>query len=180
MELPADPFQQLLVYANRSVAVAPGLPQQVEIVPEWTGIAFTLGGVQMVAPMGQVTEILTIPTHTRLPSVQDWVRGVANVRGRLLPLMDMEAFLGGALSRDRKEHRVLVLELGDLYSGLIVSGVRGMETFPVDMFSDASPDDIPEPLRPYIDGAYQREQESWLVFSPEKLIQDDRFYNVAA
>ncbi|WP_372799133.1 chemotaxis protein CheW, partial [Litorivivens sp.] len=81
MELPADPFQQLLTYANRSVAVATGLPQQTEIVPEWTGIAFTLCGAQLVAPMGQVTEILTIPAHTRLPSVQDWVRGIANVRG---------------------------------------------------------------------------------------------------
>ena len=180
MELPTEPFQQLLTYANRSVAVSRGLPQQVEVVPEWTGIAFELGGVKLLAPMGQVTEILTLPAYTRLPSVQEWVKGVANVRGRLLPMMDMEAFLGGSLVRDRKAHRVLVLELGDLYSGLMVSGVRGMETFPVDQHNPEMPDDMPEALQPYIDGAYERDGETWAVFSPEKLIHDDRFYNVAA
>lgn len=180
MELPAEPFQQLLAYANRSVAVSRGLPQQTEIVPEWTGIAFELDGVNLVAPMGQVTEILTIPPYTRLPSVKDWVRGVANVRGRLLPLVDMESFLGSALSRDRKSHRVLVLEMGELYSGLIVGNVRGMETFPVDVFDSAMPEGLPEALQPYIEGRYQVGDEFWAVFSPEKLIQDDRFYNVAA
>lgn len=180
LELPDEPFQQLLAYANRSVAVAPGLPEQKEIVPEWTGIAFELCGVKLAAPMGPVSEILTLPAHTRLPAVQEWVRGVANVRGRLLPLLDMEAFLGGNLARDRKLHRVLTLEMGELYSGLIVSSVRGMQTFPEDVYTDELPDSVPDVLRPYLLGCYAFEGEHWAVFSPEKLVQDERFYNVAA
>ena len=180
MQLPEEPFAQLVALANHSVAVAAGLPQQQDIVPEWTGISFELGGVRLVAPMGQVTEILTLPPFTRLPSVQDWVRGIANVRGRLLPLMDMEAFLGGVLDRSRKSHRVLVLEMGEFYSGLIVSSVRGMETFPVDQYSPDMPEGMPDELKPYIDGAYTQDGGLRAVFSPEKLIQDDKFYNVAA
>lgn len=179
LNLPDEPFQQLLAYANRSVAVAPGLPEQKEIVPEWTGIAFELGGVNMAAPMGQVTEILTIPAYTRLPSVQEWVRGLANVRGRLLPLLDMEAFLGNSLGRERKSHRVLVLEMGELYSGLIVSAVRGMQTFPIDVYSEEIPGGVAENLQPYLAGHYTLDGEQWAVFSPEKLVQDERFYNVA-
>lgn len=180
LNLPEDPFQQLLAYANRSVAVAPGLPEQKEIIPEWTGIAFELGGVKMAAPMGQVTEILTIPPYTRLPSVQEWVRGLANVRGRLLPLLDMEAFLGSSLDRERKSHRVLVLEMGDLYSGLIVNSVRGMQAFPIDVYSEEAPEGVPESLQPYLSGSYLLEGQQWAVFNPEKLVQDERFYNVAA
>lgn len=179
LDLPEEPFQQLLAYANRSVAVAPGLPEQKEIIPEWTGIAFEWGGVNMAAPMGQVTEILTIPPYTHLPSVQDWVRGLANVRGRLLPLLDMEAFLGGTLGRERKSHRVLVLEMGDLYSGLIVNSVRGMQAFPVDVYSEEVPDGVPENLQPYLSGSYMLDGQPWAVFNPEKLVQDERFYNVA-
>ena len=179
LNLPDEPFQQLLAYANRSVAVAPGLPEQKEIIPEWSGIAFELWGIKMAAPMGQVTEILTIPPHTRLPSVQEWVKGLANVRGRLLPLLDMEAFLGGALDRERKSHRVLVLELGDLYSGLIVNSVRGMQTFPIDVYSDDVPEGVPESLQPYLSWSYLLEGQQWAVFNPEKLVQDERFYNVA-
>jgi twitching motility protein PilI len=179
LNLPDKPFQQLVAYANRSLAVAPGLPEQKEIAPEWTGIAFELGGLKMTVPMGPVSEILTIPPHTRLPSVQEWVRGLANVRGKLLPLLDMEAFLGGSLHRDRKSHRVLVLEMGDLCCGLIVSSVLGMQTFPIDVYSDQVPADAPESLRPYLSGHYNLDGQQWAVFNPEKLVQDERFYNVA-
>ena len=42
------------------------------------------------------------------------------------------------------------------------------------------PEGMPDVLQPYIDGAYAREEGLRAVFSPEKLIQDDRFYTVAA
>lgn len=180
MSAPNDPFSLLLDIAGRSVEHARGLPAQIEVVPEWSGVSFTLAGHRLLAPMGQITEILTPPAATRLPGVQAWVRGVANVRGRLLPLFDMEAFLGGALSGARKSHRVMALEMGELYSGLMVSEVRGIESFPVDTFTGELPDDIADELLPYLEGSYRQDGELRPVFSPEKLVQDNRFFNVAA
>ena len=48
----------------------------------------------MIAPMGNVVEMLPVPEATPLPGVQPWVAGLANVRGRLLPLFDLEVFFG--------------------------------------------------------------------------------------
>ena len=124
-----DPFSQLLDIANRSLREARGLPAQVEVVPEVSGVAFRLAGQRLMAPMGEITEILTVPAATKLPGVQSWVRGLSNVRGRLLPLFDMEAFLEGALSGARKDFRVMALEVGELYSGL---GMQIKQQSPVD------------------------------------------------
>ena len=70
-------FQLLADIAKRSVDNALGLPAQVEIVPTWSGVGFTLGGQHMVAPMAEVAELITLPTITLLPGVQ---RGLAELR----------------------------------------------------------------------------------------------------
>lgn len=174
-----QPFAALLELAQLSATHAHGLPAQIDIKPQWTGVGFTLAGRRFVAPMSEVAELLAVPNSTRLPGVQEWVRGVANVRGRLLPLIDLEAFFGCQLVGSRQSHRVLALELGDLYTGLLVGAVHGMLHFPVDTFHD-EPEELPPALRPYVSGGYRLQQQSWAVFSPYALARDGRFFNAAA
>lgn len=173
-----EPFAILQDIARRSVSSAQGLPAQVDIKPHWSGIGFLLAGNYFVAPMGEVAEILAQPPSTHLPGVQDWVQGVANVRGRLLPLVDLESFFGGSLGA-RKRRRVLALELGELYTGLIVSEVYGMQHIPVDSFSNEVPAQVLA-LKPFLAGSYQHKGITWSVFSPYKLAQNAEFFNAAA
>lgn len=173
-----DAFQSLLELAERSLAQAKGLPAQVDITPHWSGIGFSLAGQRMVAPLGEVVEILVPPQSTRLPGVQPWVKGVSNVRGRLLPLFDLESFFGSGLSGSRKAHRVMTLEMDDLYSGLIVSEVYGMQHFPVDCFTQGAPESAAQ-LTPFIEGHYHHQGVDWMVFRPSRLAQDSKFFNAA-
>jgi twitching motility protein PilI len=130
MSEPQAAFQALLTLAQRSRAAARGLPAQADIRPHWSGIGFSLMGSYFVAPIGEVSEMLEVPNHTHLPGVQPWVKGVANVRGRLLPLFDLAMFFGDRLGSSRKHRRVLILETETLYSGLIVDQVFGMHISP--------------------------------------------------
>lgn len=173
-----EPFAALLDIAGRSVQCAQGLPEQVDIVPYWTGIGFSLAGHRLVAPMGEVAEILAQPPSTHLPGVQSWVIGVSNVRGRLLPLIDLEKFFDSTLG-NRKRRRVLALEMGELYSGLVVSEVFGMQHIPVDCFADTVPDGL-EKLAPFLAGSYHYNDTTWSVFSPFKLANNTEFFNAAA
>jgi twitching motility protein PilI len=179
MAEPIEPFAALVALAQSSMQNAHGLPSQVDIKPHWTGVGFTLAGQRLVAPMAEVAEIFSVPNSTRLPGVKHWVRGVANVRGRLLPLLDLESFFGGALAGSRKQQRVLALEYGELYSGLIVSEVHGMQHFPVDSFHTDLPEEL-APMRGFLAGAYRQNDQDWAVFSPFKLARDERFFNAAA
>lgn len=172
-------FQQLALLAGRTRQTAHGLPAQTDARPQWSGVGFSLLGQHFVAPMGEITELLEVPAYTRLPGVESWVRGVANVRGRLLPVFDLAAFFNGKISSPRKQRRVLVLEVDDLYSGLLVDQVFGMQHFFLDNFSSEMPSDDGE-VNPFLDGHYQQSGQQWSLFSPAKLARDPRFANAAA
>ncbi|NIB39614.1 chemotaxis protein CheW [Pseudomaricurvus alkylphenolicus] len=174
----ARAFQALLGLARQCRKSARGLPAQVDIKPHWSGIGFELLGRRFVAPMGEVTEMLEVPPYTRLPGVQPWVKGVSNVRGRLLPVCDLAAFFGERLTTGRKLQRILILENDELYTGLMVDRVFGMQHFPVDTYSDQVSSE--HPASAFSRGCYRQDDVEWIVFSPALLSQDGQFLNAAS
>ena len=171
-------FQTLVNLALQSRRSAKGLPAQVDITPHWSGIGFELLGRRFIAPMGEVSEMLEVPYYTRLPGVQPWVRGVANVRGRLLPVCDLAVFMGDRIHTARKQQRILVLETEDLYTGLLVDQVFGMQHFQVDTFSPQLSYQQ-ETMQAFSDGCYVVDGVEWTVFSPAALSADAQFLNAA-
>lgn len=156
--------------------MASGLPAQQAVSETWSGIGFRLAGEPMVAMLGEVGEILHEPRYTALPRVKPWVKGVANVRGRLLPIIDLSQFFGAAVSAPRKQRRVLVLDRDELFVGLLVDELFGMQHFPVSSFTTSVPA-LPEQFRPYVAGAYAGEQLS-MVFNFRALARDQAFLDV--
>lgn len=171
-------YTALVELSRQSLAVAKGLPAQIDITPHWSGIGFELLGTKFVVPMGEVSEMLEVPTYTRLPGVKSWVRGVANVRGRLLPIFDFASFFGERLIAPRKQRRILILETENIYSGLLVDQVYGMQHFPVDTFHETS-NDLPAEVNKLVEGSYTQTGQEWTVLSPKLLENDDQFMNVA-
>lgn len=125
--------------------------------------------------------MVEMPHYTRLPGVADWVRGVANIRGRLLPLTDMAAFLGGKLISSWHQQRVLVVEQDDIFSGLVVDAVYGMQHFGVDSYSpDVREITVNENMAAFIQGSFSSDTgDEWAVFSPWALIKSEQFYQAA-
>lgn len=175
----SGPFQYLVQLSDKIHKISPTLPAQGDIQKRWSGIGFNVLGQRMIAPLGEVVEMLPVPNATRLPGVQEWVLGLANVRGRLLPLFDLEVFFGGQPSANRLNRRVLVLEMGDLYAGLVVNGVYGMQHFPEDIAVTELPESVRH-LAAYSSGAYEQDGLTWMSFSPYNLVRDPRFFNAAA
>lgn len=173
-------FDYLLELSRRCHVGINALPSaRDQVVMSWSGVGFLLGEHYCVAAMDDIAEVLTEPASTRLPGVKPWVRGVANVRGRLLPLIDLTFFLGEARTTDQRQRRVLVIEKGDTYLGLIVDDVFGMQHFPVDNYHLDSAI-ANERLAKYAQGAYQHADRNWALFRPNQLINDTDFYTVAA
>ena len=174
-------FELLLQIDQRCRLLAADLPSQPTRQDSWSGIGFRLGEAWYVAPMGEVSEVLHEPRFTQLPGVKPWVKGVANLRGRLLPMMDLCAFFsdkepGHELSAVRKQRRVLVVEHNDVFAGLMVDEVFGLQHFAQDSLEPAEA--LNGPIAPFIKGRFQREQ-SWQVFSPFALARSQSFMHVA-
>ena len=167
-------FELLLQIDQRCRLLAADLPSQPPRQDSWSGIGFRVGEHWYVAPMGEVGEVLHEPRFTQLPGVKPWVKGVANLRGRLLPVMDLGGFLGLELSRARKQRRVLVVEFNDLFVGLLVDEVVGMQHFPLDAWVASAASSAP-----FIQGQFDGDPP-WQVFSPFALAQAPGFMDVAA
>ncbi|KAF1012566.1 MAG: Chemotaxis protein CheW [Pseudomonas fluorescens] len=167
-------FELLLDIDRRCRLLAADLPSQEARQQGWSGIGFRLGEHWYVAPMGEVAEVLHEPRCTLMPGVKPWVKGVANLRGLLLPVIDLGGFLGHPLSPAHKPRRVLVVEYDDLFVGLLVDEVVGMQHFAPDALQTDSGSSAP-----FIQGRFDGEQP-WQVFSPFALAQAPGFMDVAA
>ena len=172
-------YLKLVDLAVRSRKNADELPAQAEAKSYWTGVGFTLDGNQYVASMDEISEILSVPRFTQVPGVQTWVRGIPNVRGRLMPVMDLLTFLEKKSEMQWKRRRLLVIEKGELYSGLVVDRVLGMQHFAEDSFVDELPARYTV-TKDYLSGGYTSENGAWGLFSLRKLANDPRFLNVAS
>jgi len=155
-----------------------GLPRKVEVSNEWSGVAFKLGRNTLLAPMDDVIEILDFPALSIVPLTKPWVRGVANVRGSLLPIIDLNAYLGRDLHRVTGKTRVLVVDIDGIYTGVVVDEVIGLKHFMEDELTSEDPG-VDEKLKPYLDNGFRRGDQVWCVFSLLSLVESPLFLQVA-
>lgn len=136
---------------------------------QWTGIVFEIAGQKFVAPMGEVSEVLSMPEYTTVPLVQPWLIGLANVRGRLLPLTDLAMLLKVESQQKRtSQKKVLVIDQDKLFSGLVVDQVLGIQQFNNTQYRDESLADD-SPFIRFVHGKFVKSNEEWFVFMPSLL-----------
>jgi len=169
-----DPFDILLDLEKRTLDRSTGLPSLDKIEDEWVGVGFRIGDSKLIATMSDVKEILDVPEFTLVPGVKSWIVGVANVRGSLLPIMDMKGYLLGEEIKQRQKGRVIVINYKGFNTGLVVEEIYGMRHFrESDVTEDIPP--VHESITPYIEKAFKQDEEHWPVFSFNNMTEDERF-----
>ena len=171
-------YIRLAEIAERCRLNSSGLPAQQETVSNWSGVGFSMAGQRHVAAIGDVSEVIPVPDFTAVPGALSWMKGLANLRGRLLPVMDLLIYLNNPSNLGDKKRRLLVVDKHDVYSGLVVDEVWGMQHFPVDVYSKNTPPLI-DAVKPFVKGSYQKGGESWLVFDMLQLLDEPRFLKAA-
>ena len=147
---------------------------------EWVGIAFRVGSENFLVARDETREVLGFPSVvTRVPGAKPWIRGLANVRGQLLPLVDLRAFLGGGVTNIGRGSRVLVANHREVPAGLLVDDVQGFRRFVDNEFGTSVPPTIIRCER-YLAGTFRRGAESWPVFSLRSLLESPEFLQAAA
>lgn len=175
----SNPFALLRDIETRSRTKALGLPQQIEVRRTWSGVGFRLGNINLLSKLEEVDEILISPEMTRVPSALSWVRGIANIRGMLLPIMDLRDFIDGDAIQAGRKTRIILIKKGELVSGLMVDEVFGMRHF----FEEERTQNVPEVsdnLKKYLQGAFRKGNMHWGIFAMDNLAADPNFLKVAA
>ncbi len=172
------PLQLLRDLEARCREHAHGLPRQIEVREDWLGIAFRVGEYRLVAPLDHVTEILTYPGMAKVPGSKEWVRGIANIRGNLLPIMDLQGYLQGRSTLPGRLSRILVVNHKGVFSGLVVDEVLGFKHF----FPEQRTEDLPSgdpALVAYLLHGFYSGDDHWGVFSLKKLAEMPQFLQAA-
>jgi twitching motility protein PilI len=173
-----DPLVVLRSLEERCADSAASLPDKVERNSEWSGVAFRAGEHHLLASLGEVVETLVYPSLTPVPNTCNWVRGIANVRGKLLPVIDLSAYLGSEPAAVTRRTRVLVIDCLGVYSGLVVDEVLGLRHFPVTACRDLS-GNVPASLSAYVTRGFEMDGRFWGILGLSALAESPQFLQTA-
>ncbi|MFB5700761.1 chemotaxis protein CheW [Acinetobacter radioresistens] len=147
-------------------------------VNRWSGIAFEMLGQYFVAPLGEVSEVIYPPKYTAVPNTQPWVRGLANIRGRLLCVADLAQFISGQRSNFSPTQKVLCISHNEQYVGVVVDRVLGIQHFNKQSFFSKN-DGLEDQLNPYCQGYFYQHNQHWHVFLFSRLLKDSQYMNAS-
>ncbi len=170
---PAQLLQELAIRVADKAAELPGKGES----NLSQAIAFDLGGRTALVSMGQVSEVMEVPSSTRVPGVTHWVLGVANVRGNIFPLVDMAKFF--QLESDSRPERraVIAIDRPDTRLGLVVDRVVGMRT--IDL-QDLAPPKDEQHFSGCVAGMAEVDSRTLPVLDIDQLLGNQKFNDVTA
>ena len=172
-----DAFEFLQLVEKRSLESSGLSTREDELGRFWTGVGFKIAGNDYLVNLKEVSEILSIPQHTKVPGAKAWVKGLANIRGTLLPIMDLHGYLGRKAPSALRRQRILVVNNAGIHCGVIVDEILGLNHFEDENWVENV--DIPdEAMKPYLKGGFYSDEKLWNVFSLFALADTPSFRQV--
>lgn len=93
-------------------------------------VGFRIGNETYGVRIASVREIVRVPEITIVPNAPDVIEGVINLRGKIIPVMDLRKRFGSPAVQPDKKNRILVVELDNKLLGLIVSSASEVLKIP--------------------------------------------------
>ncbi|MEO7916556.1 MAG: chemotaxis protein CheW [Dokdonella sp.] len=173
-----SPFEVLADYEQRSLRHVVGAQQQSDAPGVWRGIGFRIGKRHLLGSIGDVSEILAVPMVTTVPGTCSWLRGVANVRGNLVPVIDMAAFIDDTASEPTENSRLLLVRQPAGNVGLLVDEVFGQRSLASEQLVDATVESDPAIAR-YVRESVRSGNIDWGLFNVNSLVRSAEFQRAA-
>ena len=153
-------------------SMAAPVPLAQEYIEYWYGAAFEVMGIRLVASMREARKVVDLTPTIPIPGVKQWVRGLANIGGRVLSIADLSAFLSKGANTSHGKQALIVTGRG-IQSGLVIDASFGGVRFPVEDLREDIP--VTEQLQPFVRGVFPSDEGDYAVFDIEKLLSDADF-----
>lgn len=118
-----------------------------------------------------VTEIIGIQAITAVPDLPDYVRGIINLRGKIIPVMDVRLRFKKAFLEYNDRTCVIVVDINDISVGLIVDGVSEVLVIPDQDI--VAPPRVQDAHNRYIKAIGKVDNEVKLLLDCQKLLSDE-------
>lgn len=134
-------------------------------------IAFGIAGQDFCTDIRQVREIRGWTSVTAMPHAPEFVVGVINLRGTVMPVVDIAARLGFAATIPTDLHVIIVVNINGQWTGLMVEGVSETATVPADQIHPA-PNVASRQTRDFVEGYIIRGDSMMTVINLDQVIPE--------
>jgi twitching motility protein PilI len=174
-----SPFTHLLELERRCRRYATGLPQKIEVKKTWMGIGYKVAGRFVLSELGEIREILDYPPVTKLPTSKVWFHGVANIRGALIPVVDLQGFLGQQPIIPGRRSKIMRIQMGSVEAALLAPEILGMKRFVEEDIRQIAGNEYDGEIQRFVTSKFETEEgNQWGVFSMQVLSQDQSFFDI--
>lgn len=134
-------------------------------------VTFRLDREEYGVEISSVQEIIRVGHITAVPNAPEYVQGVINLRGRILPVLNLRRKFNLPDVQFTKESRIMVVESGGRVLGLIVDGVSQVIKIPLASL-EAPPGEVEE-TKSYVRGIGKIDSRLVMIMDMEKVLMKD-------
>ncbi len=136
-------------------------------------VSFRLGKEHFGVQILMVQEIIVVPEITRIPNAPIFVEGVINLRGRLVPVIDLRKRLNVGGESFERQTRIVVVQIRGKVTGLVVDAVEAVTTIPRESIEVAPAIVTVGVESQYITGVSKLEDRMIILLDFDKLLSKD-------
>jgi len=137
-------------------------------------VVFNLGGEEYALPITEVKEIMKTGVITFVPNAPDFIRGIINLRGKIVVVIDLEKrFLIEREEKELERKHVIIIERGENTFGLMVDEVTEVLRLAEDDIKEA-PEIITKKIHAdYLEGVGTLENRLIIVLNLETVLAEE-------
>ncbi len=135
-------------------------------------VTFSLGNEEFSVDILKVQEIIRLMDLTRVPKAPEFIEGVINLRGKVIPVMDLRKRFSMPEAEDSSEARIIVVELHKATVGFRVDGVSEVLRLPADTV-EPPPTMVCGVETEYIKGVGKLDDRLIILLDVEKVLTED-------
>ncbi len=163
------PEENLLDFAdvvNKQQEVA---EKDKERTPELQIVTFLLDKEEYGITISKAREIIKVPDITRVPQTPKHVRGVTNLRGRVIPVVELRTLLGLQASKLSEHSRIIIIEIHDRSLGILVDMVNQVLKIPISIITKP-PEEVVSTQTEFISGVARLDKRLVILLNLDRAL----------
>lgn len=137
-------------------------------------VGFQLDATDYAIPIMTIREIILMRPITRIPQVPSYIEGLINLRGLVIPVVNLRSRFGLPPREFDEETRTIVTNIGDKTVGCVVDSVTQVMRITPDQIQP-TPAAMPAAIRRFISGLAKVEERLLVLLELDALLESDVF-----
>jgi purine-binding chemotaxis protein CheW len=145
------------------------MDQEMKTVDELQAVVFVLNNAYYGVPILQVQEIVKMTEITKLPNTPNFVEGVVNLRGQIIPIIDLRRRFNLPSAEVDENWKILILKIDEVHFGVMVDQISEVEKVPTSLI-EVPPKVVQGVRGDFISGIAKTSERLLILLDIEKIL----------